>query len=70
MPENKPEINLTPNICYLGLISSGKNDTSFGVLQEDRRKHLYILGKTGMGKTTLLENMALQDIYNGYGLCF
>jgi hypothetical protein len=31
---------------------------------------MYILGKSGMGKSTLLENMILQDIYNGHGVCF
>lgn len=31
---------------------------------------MYILGKTGVGKTTLLENMLLQDIYNGHGVCY
>lgn len=40
----------------------------FGVKADDRRKHLYIIGKTGMGKTTLLENMAIQDIQNGHGI--
>jgi len=40
----------------------------FGVKTDDRRKHLYIIGKTGMGKTTLLENMAIQDIQNGRGV--
>ena len=40
----------------------------FGIKTDDRRKHLYIIGKTGMGKTTLLENMAIQDIQNGRGV--
>jgi predicted ATPase len=31
---------------------------------------MYIIGKTGMGKSTLIENMAAQDIINGNGLCF
>ena len=31
---------------------------------------MYVIGKTGMGKSTLLENMAIQDIKNGNGLCF
>ncbi|MEI6729145.1 MAG: type IV secretion system DNA-binding domain-containing protein [bacterium] len=62
-------LNLKPNICYFGVVHDGAEKT-FGILQEDRRKHMYILGKTGMGKTTLLENMILQDIYNGNGVCF
>jgi len=40
----------------------------FGIKAEDRRKHVYIIGKTGMGKTTLLENMAIQDIQKGHGI--
>lgn len=40
----------------------------FGIKAEDRRKHVYIIGKTGMGKTTLLENMAIQDIQKGRGV--
>jgi hypothetical protein len=30
---------------------------------------MYIIGKTGMGKTSLILNMALKDIYNGSGIC-
>jgi len=40
----------------------------FGIKANDRRKHLYLVGKTGMGKTTLLENMAIQDIQAGRGI--
>ncbi len=40
----------------------------FGIKVNDRRKHVYIVGKTGMGKTTLLENMAIQDIRAGRGI--
>jgi hypothetical protein len=36
----------------------------------DRRRHLYIVGKTGAGKTNFLQRMILQDIYNGHGLAF
>lgn len=42
----------------------------FGIKTDDRRRHMYILGKTGMGKTTLLENMVLQDIEAGHGVCY
>ena len=34
----------------------------------DRRRHIYVLGKTGMGKSTLLENMIYSDIMNGSGV--
>jgi hypothetical protein len=36
----------------------------------DRRRHLYSIGKTGAGKTNFLQRMILQDIYNGHGLAF
>lgn len=42
----------------------------FGIKTDDRRRHMYVLGKTGMGKTTLLENMVLADIYAGHGLAY
>ena len=40
----------------------------FGIKTDDRSRHLYIVGKTGTGKTTLLENMAIQDIQRGNGV--
>ncbi len=40
----------------------------FGIKKDDRRRHIYIIGKTGTGKTTLLENMAIQDIQEGRGV--
>ncbi len=42
----------------------------FGIKSDDRRRHMYVIGKTGMGKTNLLENMAIQDIRSGKGVCF
>jgi len=42
----------------------------FGIKTEDRSKHVYVIGKTGMGKSVLLENMAAQDIQNGNGMAF
>jgi len=42
----------------------------FGIKIDDRRRHFYIVGKTGTGKTTLLKNMAVQDIKDGHGVCF
>lgn len=44
--------------------------TKFGIKAKDRTRHMYVIGKTGMGKSTLLENMAIQDIQNGEGLAF
>ncbi len=42
----------------------------FGIRLDDRRRHVYILGKTGMGKTVLLENMFLSDVYAGHGCAY
>jgi CxxC-x17-CxxC domain-containing protein len=42
----------------------------FGIKIDDRRKHTYAIGKTGMGKTVMLENMAIDDIQSGRGLAF
>lgn len=40
----------------------------FGIKTDDRRRHMYLIGKTGMGKTTILENMIINDIINGKGV--
>lgn len=42
----------------------------FGIKEDDRRRHMYIIGKTGMGKTTMLENMIISDIIHGKGVGF
>ena len=42
----------------------------FGIKTDDRRRHMYVIGKTGMGKTNLLENLAIQDIKHGKGIAF
>jgi CxxC-x17-CxxC domain-containing protein len=42
----------------------------FGIKCDDRRRHMYVIGKTGMGKSNMLENMAIQDIQEGHGVCF
>jgi CxxC-x17-CxxC domain-containing protein len=44
-------------------------EVNFGIKRDDRRRHMYVIGKTGMGKSNLLENMAIQDIRNGEGVC-
>ena len=42
----------------------------FGIKEKDRDRHMYVIGKTGMGKSTTLENMAIQDMQNGSGIGF
>src|SRR3989344_889570 len=37
---------------------------------DDRLRHMYMIGKTGVGKSTIFQNMCLQDIKKGHGVCF
>ncbi len=55
-------------VVYLGTTTYRNREVKFGIKLEDRRRHFYVIGKTGMGKTTLLENMAVQDIEAGRGI--
>src|SRR3989344_4962297 len=57
-------------ITYFAETDARGKRVSFGIKNIDRSKHIYVIGKTGMGKSTLLENMAIQDIKNGEGLAF
>ncbi len=45
-----------------------RNNQIFGIKDEDRFSHIYIIGKTGTGKSTLMETMVLQDIERGHGV--
>lgn len=58
-----------PNIVtYFAETDARNKKVRFGIKAKDRLKHVYVIGKTGMGKSTLLENMAIQDMQNGNGL--
>lgn len=57
-------------VTYLGKVDFRNKELTFGIKERDRTKHMYIIGKSGMGKSTLLENLAIQDIENGEGMCF
>ncbi len=57
-------------VTYFAATDSRGKNVPFGIKSKDRDRHMYIIGKTGMGKSTLLENMAIQDIRNGEGLAF
>lgn len=52
----------------MGLRHGWGQENPFGISQQDRRHHCYIIGKTGTGKTTLLRNLILQDIEAGRGV--
>ncbi len=57
-----------PNILTLGRICFRNENYRFGIDMEARRRHLWILGKTGMGKSTLLQSIIHQDLEAGRGL--
>ncbi len=57
-------------VTYFAFTDSRNKKTPFGIKAKDRTKHTYIIGKTGMGKSTVLENMAIQDIQGGNGIAF
>jgi len=66
----KKTSNIDSNINYFAMTDVRGKHTAFGIKPEDRLRHMYVIGKTGMGKSTMLENMAIQDIQNGEGMCF
>lgn len=60
--EEKKRINFLARTEFKNKIAT------FGIKYEDRRKHLYIIGKTGTGKSTMIANMAVNDMRNGEGV--
>lgn len=52
----------------LGKTNFRNRQVDFGVKTDDRRRHIYIIGKTGTGKTTMMENMIIDDILAGRGV--
>ena len=57
-------------IAFFAKTNFRNQERVFGIKTDDRRRHMYIIGKTGMGKTNLLENLVVQDIRNGHGICY
>ncbi|MBI1866307.1 MAG: type IV secretion system DNA-binding domain-containing protein [Candidatus Staskawiczbacteria bacterium] len=58
------------NIVFFGLTSFRNARKKFGIKIDDRRRHFYVIGKTGMGKSNLMEQMAIQDIQAGRGVAY
>jgi hypothetical protein len=54
----------------LGLHHDYARETPFSLSPDDRRRHLYVIGKTGTGKFVFLENIVIQDILAGRGVAF
>jgi type IV secretory pathway TraG/TraD family ATPase VirD4 len=55
------------HVVHLGKVDFRNDNRVFGIKDEDRLSHLYVIGKTGTGKSTLIETMAHQDLERGNG---
>src|SRR3989344_165174 len=64
-----PPVNMPTEGLLLGKNVYRSVETDVKITREDRRRHVYVLGRTGSGKSWLLAHMAIQDINNGEGLC-
>ena len=62
-------IHSLDQVTILGIAYRHYGDFPFGIRLGDRMLHLYIIGQTGTGKSTLLLNLALQDAQHGMGFC-
>lgn len=58
-----------PEVTVFAKTNFRNQERKFGIKVDDRRRHMYLIGKTGMGKSVALENMIIQDIRAGKGLC-
>ncbi len=63
-------MKFNPDINYFAKTNFRNQSREFGIKTDDRRRHTYVIGKTGMGKSEILKNMAIQDIKNGKGVAF
>lgn len=57
------------DITPIGITNYRNTNQRFGIKDKDRLQHIYCIGKSGVGKSTLLETMAMSDIERGNGLC-
>lgn len=64
-----PPINALKSGVLLGRNTYRNIETPIYMGREDRRRHMYVIGRTGSGKTELMKYMSVQDIKNGEGLC-
>ncbi len=60
---------MTNQITLFAKTNFRNQEKTFGIKQADRRQHIYVIGKTGTGKSVLLANLAIQDVMNGKGIC-
>ncbi len=68
MPRQDPSQQFKQDVNFFAQTEFKNKNTIFGIKSADRRKHIYIIGKTGAGKSTLIANMAIDDIRKDRGL--
>jgi hypothetical protein len=66
-PQDLPKVG-EKGVSGFGLTNYHNNFVPFGIRREDRRRHLYVVGKSGSGKSKLLELLIQEDIKNGEGI--
>jgi len=67
----EPPLNLpTENCTYFGVTTFRDKKVKFGIRNDnaDRDRHMYLVGKTGTGKSTIFKNMIIQDMRKGFGV--
>src|SRR5258708_4471117 len=72
-PENVATFNHTPeeernDVNFFGRVEFKNQEQIFGIKKPDRRRHMYAIGKSGTGKSTLLANMIINDLKHDEGL--
>ncbi|HLD22281.1 MAG TPA: type IV secretion system DNA-binding domain-containing protein, partial [Patescibacteria group bacterium] len=67
-PQQKGPLDNPNHVTLFAQTNFRNENRRFGIKLDDRRRHMYVIGKTGMGKSTMLENMIIQDIQAGNGL--
>ncbi len=69
-PSNLPLVGVVPaaELTRIGKTNFRNSEKEFGIKLMDRRRHTYVIGKSGTGKSTLLENMVIDDINEGRGV--
>lgn len=62
-----PKTSSISDVTVFAQTNFRNHQSPFGIKQADRRAHLYLLGKTGTGKSTLLETFMMEDVRRGHG---
>lgn len=64
-----PDIPMNRDVTYFARTNFRGGNQIFGIKRKDRRQHMYVLGKSGTGKSALLSNLIIQNVWNGEGVC-